>query len=132
MTDSDESNSHPPGLLRQARRLAVSGLAALHNRGELFAVELQEEKARLVELLVWTVVAGFLGMIFVILATATIIFLFPAGARIYVAVGFCVFYLVAAVLALLNLRALWKDSPVPFSDTIAEGKKDVEWLESLK
>jgi uncharacterized membrane protein YqjE len=71
-------------------------------------------------------------MMFLVVATGTVIFLFPEGARIYAAMGFCVLYLAGAVLTLLNLKALAKGASTPFADSIAEIKKDAEWLESLK
>ena len=46
--------------------------------------------------------------------------------------GFALLYLVATILALLNLKALVKSAAVPFAETVSEVKKDREWLESLK
>lgn len=107
-------------------------LSALHTRGELFVTELEEEKTRVVELLIWAMAAGFLGMMFLALFTGVIIFLFPHDLRIYAAIGFCVLYLAGAIFALLNLKALIKSGPPPFSDTINELKKDRACLESSR
>jgi uncharacterized membrane protein YqjE len=128
----NEPDTNPPNLISLIRKAALTGVAALQNRGELFIVELQEEKNRAIESLIWTAVAGFLGIMFVLVLTATIIWLFPEDLRIYAAGGFCLIYLVGAVLALLNLKALIKNSLPPFSDSISEISKDREWLESLK
>jgi len=128
----DESNSHAPSLIGLARRAVLTAIAALQNRGELFIVEFEEEKNRALELLIWAVAACFMGMMFLAVLTVTVICLFRPDLRIYAAGGFCVLYLLGAVLALLNLRALSKNCPPPFSDSIAEMKKDREWLESLK
>ncbi len=127
-----EPNGKPPSLIDLGRKAALTGLSALHNRGELFLVELEEEKCRALELLIWAMAACFLGMMFVAVLTATIIWLFPSDLRIYAAGGFCVLYLAGVVLAVLNLKALAKTSPPPFSDSIAEVRKDREWLESLR
>jgi uncharacterized membrane protein YqjE len=129
MTDSDPQ---PPSAFSLARKLARTAIASLHNRAELFLVELEEEKIKFVELFLWTILAGFLGMMFLVVLTATIIFLFPESQRIYAAAGFCVLYLTGSVLALLNLRALWKSAPAAFSGSTAEAGKDSEWLESLE
>lgn len=107
-------------------------VSALQNRAELLAVELREENLRVVELFIWGLAACFLGMMFLIVGTFAVIWVFPEDKRIYAALGFCVIYLVAAVLAVLNLRALAKSASTPFSDSVDEIKKDVEWLESLK
>ena len=129
MTDG---NSKPPGLGGLARKLALTGFAALQNRGELLQVELQEEKNRVVELFIWAVAACFLGMLFLLVITATVILLFSAERRIYVAGAFSLVYLIGAILAFLNLKALVKSASLPLADTMGEVKKDREWLESLK
>ena len=127
-----ETNSHPAGLFSLARKLAVTGMAALHNRGDLFLVELQEEKTRLIELFIWTAIVAGLGMMFLALFTGTIILLFPNGYRMYAALGFCVLYLLGTCLAFLNLRALWLSHPPAFGETLTEVKKDAEWFDSSK
>ena len=129
MTGTDPN---PPTLLNLTRKAVLTGLAALQNRGELLLVELQEEKYQLIELFIWVAAVCFLGMMFIIVLTGTVILLFPEGQRVYAAGGFCLLYLLGAVLALLNLKALVKQVSLPFSDSIAEVKKDREWLESLK
>lgn len=110
----------------------MTGASALQNRGELFLVELQEEKNRVIELFIWAAAICFFGVMFIVVLTATIIFLVPEDQRVYAAGGFAVFYLVCSILALLNLKALVKSASLPFADTISEVKKDREWLESLK
>jgi uncharacterized membrane protein YqjE len=127
-----ESAASPPGIFTLLRKLGLTGLSALENRSELLLVELQEEKNRTIELLIWAAAVCFLGMMFVVVLTGTIIFLFPAEWRIYAAGGFCLLYLAGTIFTLLNLKALVKSAAVPFADTIAEVKKDRQWLESLK
>ncbi len=127
-----DDNPHPPGLPGLLGKTALTALAAFQVRGEIFLVELEQEKSRLMESLIWVAAAGFLGMMFMVLLTGTVIFLFPENLRIYAAVGFCLLYLLGAVLAWLNLKALTKSSARPFSDTVEEFKKDRQWLESLR
>lgn len=127
-----EFNGNAPGLITLARKMGLTALAALHNRGHLFLVELQEEKHRAIELLIWAMTAFFMAIMFVAVLTATIIWLVPSEYRIYAAGGFCILYLAGAVFALLNLKGLTKACPPPFSDSIAEVRKDREWLESLR
>src|SRR5579872_2759474 len=129
MRNSDSTAPSLSGLLRKA---ALTGLGVLQNRGELFLVELQEERNQVIELFIWAVAACFLSLMFMLVLTATIIFLFPEDIRVYAAGGFCILYLLGAVLALLNLKALVRNASLPFSDTITEARKDREWLESLK
>jgi uncharacterized membrane protein YqjE len=121
---------HPPGPLRLIRKLSATGLGALQNRAELLAVEWQEERSRLAELLVWTVGLLFLGIMGAILLTAILIFLFPAELRLYAAAGFALLYLAGAAVAWFNLRSLLRQEP--FSETIGQVKKDRLWLDSFE
>ncbi|MDB6125887.1 MAG: hypothetical protein JWQ71_4880 [Pedosphaera sp.] len=127
-----ESASNPPSIFNLLRKVGLTGLSALQNRGELLLVELQEEKNRTIELLIWAAAVCFLGIMFLVVFTGTIIFLFPQEWRIYAAGGFSLLYLAGTILTLLNLKALVKNAAVPFEESIAEVKKDRQWLESLK
>lgn len=125
-------NSKPPGMFHLLRKVMGTGWDAIQNRGELFLVELQEEKNRAIELFIWAGAVCFLAVMFLVVLTATIILIFPDDLRVYAAGGFSVLYLAGAILALLNLKALVRTAALPFSETIAEVRKDREWLDSLK
>jgi uncharacterized membrane protein YqjE len=127
-----EGGANPPSLPELGRKLLLTGFSALHNRGELLQVELQEEKNRVIELFIWAGAVCILGMMFLLVLTATIVLLFREDLRVYAAGGFSLLYLTGAVLALLNLKAHVKNAALPLADTMAEVKKDREWLESLK
>jgi uncharacterized membrane protein YqjE len=120
------------GITALGRRMLGTLLTALHTRGELFLTELEEEKTRVVELLIWAMAAGFLGMMFLGLFTVVVILLFPPGARIFAVAGFCVLYLAGAIFAFMNLRSLLKNGPAPFNETLNEIKKDRACLESSR
>jgi len=75
------NNDHLPGFVTLLRKIGRTGLGAIQNRGELVAVEWQEENARLTEMLVWAFGLAFLAMTGVLLLTATIILLFPANSE---------------------------------------------------
>ena len=123
-------NNHTPELATLTRKIIQTGLGALGNRGELLAVEWQEEKARLVALLLWGLGFLLLGILTIGLLTATVIFLFPLDQRIYVAAGFTILYLVGAVIALVVVKSLLKLEP--FSESITQVKKDRLWVQSLE
>ena len=127
-----ETDSAATGITALGRQMLATVLSMLHTRGELFLTELEEEKTRVVELLIWAMAAGFLGMMFLALFTAVIIFIFPDDLRIYAAGVFCVLYLAGAVFALLNLKALIKNGPPPFVETVNEIKKDRACIESSR
>ncbi len=115
------------GLLGSVRRLADTGLALLHNRAELFAVELQEEKSHVIEILLWVSVLLFFGILAVLVLTATLILLASPDSRIYVAGGLSFLYLVGAVWAWFKLKTRLQ-TRLPFAQTISEVKKDRDWL----
>jgi uncharacterized membrane protein YqjE len=127
MADTDQQ---PASFLAVAGRLAQTGLCALQNRIELFALEWEEERIRMMETLVWGVALVLLGVLTVLLVTATVIFLFPQELRIYVALGFAVLYLIGAIMAAVRVSRVVRREPFP--ESLAQIRKDRAWLESLK
>ena len=125
-----ENNHHTPGLAALTKKIIQTGLGALGNRGELFALEWQEEKGRLVALLLWGFAFLLLGILTLGLLTGTIIFLFPPDQRIYAAAGFIVIYLLGSIASLFMMKSLLKQEP--FSESIEQVKKDRVWVESLR
>ncbi len=122
------NNHHPPGFVSLLRQLAATGVGALQNRGELFAVEWQEERARRVEFIVTTFAFLFMAGMAVALLTAIVIFLFREELRLYVAGGFALLYAGGALWAGLSLKSLLASAP--FSESLTQLKRDREWLES--
>jgi uncharacterized membrane protein YqjE len=93
-------------------------------------VELQEEKSRALSLLVRAGAIVFLGMMALMLLTATVIFLLAEEHRVYGAAGFGVLYLLGAGWAAMSIRSSLKHPA--FSETLGQLKKDREWLQDLK
>ena len=118
-----------PALGTLLRKTFATGLGALKNRGELFALELQEEKSRLLKLVLFGVGALFLAMMTLLLITGAIIFLVPEEYRLYAVAAFAVLYLAGTIWAVLSLKALLKK--IPFGDTMAEFEKDSELMEAF-
>ena len=116
------------GLLGSLRRFADTGLSALQNRLELFAIELREEKARFIELFFWASAALFLGMLAVISFTAAVLLLCPTGARPWVAIGFVVLYGGGALAAALSMRKKLAGRAPAFAETVAQLQKDRDLL----
>ncbi len=120
-------NNHTTGLGTLASRIGKTTLGALTNRGELLAVEWQQEKARLTQLLILSVGLMFLGMMGALLLTATIIYLFHEEYRLYVAAGFTILYLGGAGFVFFKLNKLVKEEP--FSETLKQLRKDRSLLD---
>jgi uncharacterized membrane protein YqjE len=119
----------PVGILESFRRLGRTGLTVLQNRLDLFRVELTEQKIRLVRMLMLGGAAFFLGNTALIVISATIVALAGEGARIPVLIGLSLIYAAATLWAFLALRKEIHSSPPPFQETLAELKKDRDWLD---
>ena len=117
-----ENDSDRPGLGTLGRRLGRTALGALENRGELLMVEWQQEKERLLQLIICAFGLMFLGMMGLLLLSATIIFLFREEYRLFVAAGFTVLYLGGAAFLFFSLKSLLKQEP--FEETLTQFKKD--------
>jgi uncharacterized membrane protein YqjE len=124
-----DTNQQPPGLFTLLSRVARTGAGALRNRGELLAVEWQEERGRLTELLVWTAGFLFLAMMAAVLVTATVIFLLPPSARVYGLAGFALLFTGGLIWAWFAVCKLLRQEP--FQESLAQLEKDREWLDSL-
>src|SRR5207249_8894202 len=100
-----DSNNHSPNPGTLLGKIGKTGLGLLQNRGELLLIELQEEKARAVALIIWGIGLLFLAIMTTLLLTATIIFLFPRDYWIYVAGGFTLLYLLGAIGAFFMIKS---------------------------
>jgi uncharacterized membrane protein YqjE len=124
----DHEQNHQTGIFASLRRTCDTALAAVYNRVELVAVEVQEEKERLIQLFVLAAVVVFLGNMAVLMLTATIIYLAGPQARGPLLIALTILYLSAAVAGYVALRKKLCSSPRVFDDTLAELKKDRDWL----
>jgi uncharacterized membrane protein YqjE len=119
------------GLAQSLKAALVTFFAVGQNRLELAAIELNEEKCRLLEVLFLGAAFFFLGMVALLLFTVTIVILFWEKAGIALLVGFSVFYLVSAGTALALMISKIKGWPQSFAHTLGEIKKDTECLRTL-
>lgn len=119
-----------PGLGTLTSRMAKTACGLLENRGELLLLELQEERARLIEVLVWGLGLLFLAVMTIGALTATVILIFPPEYRIYAAGGFTLLYLAGCVLAIITLKKLLKQAVLP--STMSEFRKDKVLMETFE
>jgi uncharacterized membrane protein YqjE len=112
------------GFLHSLRALGDGLLATVQDRLELFSVELQEEKFRLIQTFVWISAAVFTGMMALTFASLTLVYLFWASARLAVLGGLAVFYTAALVAIIIALRRFIARQPSPFSATRQEIGED--------
>jgi uncharacterized membrane protein YqjE len=104
--------------------LGDSLLATVQDRLELFSVELQEEKFRLILTFVWISAAVFTAMMAIAFASLTLVYFFWESARLAVLGGLTVFYAAALVTIILAFRRYIARQPSPFSATRHEIGKD--------
>jgi uncharacterized membrane protein YqjE len=122
-----ESSNKPGGILASVRGILDSGLSVAENRVELFAVELRQEKCRLVESLIWAVAVVSFAITSLTLLTLAIIILFWENARVAALLALAALYLLGTLLAWRGLR-IRLDNTAAFSGTLGEIQKDRECL----
>ena len=105
------------------KRILDTVLATAGNRVELFVVELQEEKCRLIQAILCAVAVAACGLMTLTLATISVVLLFWENGRLVALISLSVAYLVGTLLAWRGLQARLK-SRSAFSATLAEIAKD--------
>ena len=126
---TDKPDNTRPGVIVSIKRLLRNSVAIVHNRIELFAVELQEERARFLGVLLLAAIIAVLALLTLVMLTFTILLAVGEGNRFLAAVIITAVYFVATVAGVLALRARLKNWSM-FSATRDELRKDREWLES--
>ena len=114
------------GIFSSARRLAQRLIGMVETRVELFSLELQEEKLRLVHILIWASATVFLAATSLIMLTGLVLFAFwqdPSQRLIAMAV-MAVLYLAGSVYSAVVLNKRLKREAMPFAETLGQLKKD--------
>jgi uncharacterized membrane protein YqjE len=109
------------------RRIGETFLSILHNRLELFALEVKEEKHWAVGTLMLAVIAGGLAFTSIIAIFVTVAFLVPDEARRWVMLGICLLTIGGLAVTGLKLKSRLQRPPM-LNDTLEELKKDIECL----
>ncbi len=122
----DDSPEPSPGIFGSLRRLLDSLLATAQNRVELFALELQEEKCRLVELVLWVAAVAALGLMSLAMVTLTIVIVFWDNGRLAALITLSALYSLATAGAYREVRKRLRKQSRPFAGTVSELKKDQE------
>ena len=106
------------------RALGDGLIASVQDRLELFSLELQEEKFRLIQIFIWISAAVFTGMMAVGFASLTLVYLFWESARLAVLGGLTFFYIGALLAIVIAFRRYVARQPKPFAATLNEIKED--------
>jgi uncharacterized membrane protein YqjE len=124
-------NATPPGpggWLESLRRIGASVLALLRDRFELFTVEGQEEKLRLIHLLIALGLAVAFGVAGVFVALFAVVFWLWTTAGYAGLIGLAAAALAVALGLIWTIRHQIRTGPKPFAHTVAEFRKDGECL----
>lgn len=112
------------GLLRSIKHLAAALLAAAQTRLEILATELEEDRLRLVQLLLLGLAAAFcLGVGIVLAVTFVVIYFWDTHRLLAVGILMLIFLGAGAVLGWI-VRDKVKTWPRPFAATRGELSKD--------
>jgi uncharacterized membrane protein YqjE len=103
-------------------------LAILQNRLDLVSVEASEELFRLLEVIFLGIAFFFVALLGLLVLTVAVLIMVGMQWQPLVLAGFALFYMGAAVAALVALLRRVKTWPPPFSSAIQELKKDLECL----
>jgi uncharacterized membrane protein YqjE len=112
------------GVVASLHRMFDVGKDAVGTRLQLLLLELEEEKYRFIEGLIWTFVTMALGLVALILVSFTIVVLLWETARIPTLVLMTLLYFLAAFLIYRGLKSRLKYAPPPLADTLKQLKKD--------
>jgi|SRR5687767_2630293 uncharacterized membrane protein YqjE len=112
------------GLLGSLRGLAENLLGSAHDRLELLAVELHEEKQRVIQIFIWITAIVFLAMLALVFVSLAIVVLLWDTARVAVVCGLAGLYTVAFVGVVVGFRSYLKRQPKPFAATLSELRED--------
>lgn len=118
------SSAPAPGLIGSLRILGAGLVAGVQERVELVALELQDEKFRLIQSFVWIGAAMFTSAMALTFASLALVYLFWDAARLAVLVGLAAVYAIAAVATIVAFRRYLARQPRPFAATIEELKED--------
>lgn len=121
-------------MMAAIRDLALTSIKVVEERLRLLATEMQEEKWRAVEAVLWLAVALGLGILALLVASlAVVLTVWPdPQARILALVGLALLYGLGAFGAFLRMRKRVLGEGMPFAETVAEFQRDREWLNSRR
>ena len=110
------------------RRLGAAFLGLLHSHVELLGIELQEQKARTVSLLLFAGLALVFALLLLVGLSTLVLIVFWDDHRLAAIIALCIFYALATVFCGVRLKAAVFDESSPFNATLEELAKDRERL----
>lgn len=124
----DTGSGQRTGLFDSLKKLTSTLLGIVSTRLELLATEIEEERAWLGSMLVWTLVALFCAALGILLATLWVVVYFWDSYRLLALTVLTLMFLLGAVLSWRVVLGKIRAKPRLFSTSLAEMSKDREQL----
>jgi uncharacterized membrane protein YqjE len=126
-----ETPSQPPTQSGPAGRISASLIEGIHLRLELFALEMSQERDRIVELVVLCVVIALAAFLLLLSLNVALLVVFWDSHRVQVAIGMVAFYALVVLTSWLLLRRRSRAHEEPFTATHSVLGQDMEGLRGL-
>ncbi|HHK2912271.1 TPA: phage holin family protein [Pseudomonas aeruginosa] len=110
------------------RRFGAAFLSLLHGHVELFGIELQEQKANTLRLLLFAGLALVFALLLLVGLSLLVLIVFWDTNRLAAALGLCLFYVIGSLFCGWRLYQSINDESSPFSATLEELANDRERL----
>ena len=110
------------------RRFGAAFLGLLHGHVELFGIELQEQKANTLRLLLFAGLALVFALLLLVGLSLLVLIVFGDTNRLAAALGLCLFYVIGSLFCGWRLYQSINDESSPFSATLEELANDRERL----
>lgn len=120
----EATRAQSQGLVHSLKTLGRTGVEILYTRLQLVSNEIQEEKERLIGLMVYAVVGVFCASFGMLLLTFLVVVVFWDTSRVAALAALALLYLSLAVAALITFRSKLKAHASLFAATLSELKKD--------
>jgi uncharacterized membrane protein YqjE len=112
------------GFIGSFRALGDGLLATVQDRLDLFSLELQEEKFRLIQTILWICAVVCTGMLAMTFVSIGLVYLFWESARLAVLGGLALGYAALFAATMVSFRRFLVRQPEPFLATRQELEKD--------
>lgn len=120
--------SDTTGLMVSIRRLLDTMLSIVQTRVELLATELEEERVRIGQLLLYGAIAFFFFGMAILLLTVLIVAAFGDNHLLLVLSGLAALFVIAGLLSLFAFRSVSRKRLRLFSDSMDELAEDRDWI----
>ena len=118
------AENKPAGVLGSVRRLTATLVAVAHTRLEILSTEVEEEKIRIGQLLLFAVAALFFLGLGIVFAAAFLTVLFWDSHRLFVLGSLALLFLAVGVFAMRLLQSKAHEKSRLFADSLGELAKD--------